>query len=219
MKKIIMMLSLVLVLVGCSSGSSGSLDKAEAEALLKASLENVTMVNADVKLVVTSEESDYTIEMNLRNANDSKLLSAFFLMDAEELKMKYYVNEGFMYIDAFGMKIKNEVTADDLEEIIDMELMVDDYSDIEDFDFDRFTYTKSGDNIVYKYEITNEDAEKLGIGLGVMEYTINQKDKSLVKINFNIEDETVGKMVGSFDLNAKSKIEFPDFTEYISFGE
>ena len=53
MKKIIVLLSLILVLAGCSSNA---LNKEDAKALFEKGVEGISLVQADVNMVVKSDD-------------------------------------------------------------------------------------------------------------------------------------------------------------------
>ena len=133
MKKIIVLLSLILVLAGYSSKT---LNKEDAKTLFEKGVEGISLVQADVNMVVKSDDEEMKIDMNLRNASKVEIMSAYISMVSSELEMVYYVKDGYMYFDAFGMKMKATIDSK-LDQFLDIKDMIDEYSDIDGIDFDR----------------------------------------------------------------------------------
>lgn len=98
-----MLLSLILVLAGYSSKT---LNKEDAKTLFEKEVKGISLVQADVNMVVKSDDEEMKIDMKLRNASKVETMSAYISMVSSELEMVYYVKDGYMDFDAFWMKMK-----------------------------------------------------------------------------------------------------------------
>jgi hypothetical protein len=104
--------------------------------LFEKGVEGISLVQADVNMVVKSDDEEMKIDMKLRNASKVEIMSAYISMVSSELEMVYYVKDGYMYFDAFGMKMKATIDSK-LDQFLDIKDMIDEYSDIDGIDFDR----------------------------------------------------------------------------------
>lgn len=217
MKKIMILLIVAILLAGCSSKK---MTDEEAKSLLSGSVENIAFVNADIDFTVTDETNAVSVvKMKLRNAEDSSKMNAHMVVSASGMELTYYIKDGYMYMDIFGMKVKTKVEASTLDNVVDLDDMVDDFSDIDDSRFKRFKVEDKGDVVVYTFIATKEDLEEFGISDGSIIYTVDKKTKKLLKLDMDVKEGTIGKIAGTFDFTASSVLEFPDLSGYVSYEE
>lgn len=217
MKKLGIALLALLVLAGCSRGNK-AFSKEEAKALYEAAVNTTSQNKADFEMFTVSEEGESSVKMQFRNMENFSKAEAYMEMSAEGLEMAYYLQNGAMYVDMFGMKVKTEISEEDFADTFDINDVIGESPADEDFDFDLFTYEVKGDLVIYTLDSKSDLVEEVEGLDGTVVFTINRKTKQTVKYEFDLtEDDSKVKMTADFD--PKGKIVFPDFSTYESIDD
>lgn len=213
MKKLLIILGVLFLLVGC--GSSGNLSDDEVKDLFKTSLE-LEDINTNVDLAMDSNSDGMAAKINIkvRNIDDMNKAQAMMEMDAEELSMTYYLDQGYLYMDMFGMKVKSKVEdEDDFMEMFDVDEVVGSELDLDDIDFELFTIEQNKDTVSYSIKIDETMAAEFDGAIGSISIVINKNSKKIETLQMDVEVDGMSTKIDA-NYKANDSIEMPDFEGY-----
>lgn len=218
MKKIIAILTVLLVITGCGStgGSSTEISTADAKALYTESIDVVKVVNADISMEMSEGDVKSKITMKLRNADNFDKATAHMSIGYDEETMEYFMSEKFMYIDLMGMKMKIEATEKDFLESFNPEEAIGTEFDFGVEDFDLFTVSRKGNLVTYIIDTDKAQnlPEELKESKGTVTYIIDEKTKSLMSVEMLMVNGETSSFKLNADYRASGEITMPDFSEY-----
>lgn len=216
MKKLLLILSVLLLLVGC--GSAGNLNDDEVKDLFKTSMSAVeSNTNVDLDMDTNSDEMVGKVKIQIRNIDDLEKAQAAMEMDAEGIQMSYYLDQGYLYMDMFGMKMKSKAEAEDFEEMFNVDDMVAGEFDFNDIDFELFKVEQDNSNVIYSINI-DDTMEEFDGATGSVKITVDKKSKTVVYLEMDVKMEGMSTKIVA-DYNAKGAIEMPDFEGYSDLSD
>lgn len=214
MKKIIIMLLLSLVLVGCSGSNNGFAKltpqdqyKYVVERLDEAKGLDVT-ATTKVTFMQGSDAYQQTVVMDMvTNTEDDPMMAKAYIKTSipeANQQQEIYINEGYMYINAMDMKMKVKIFDDDmLDEITKI-------GDLEKYDSEDITNVTSKvdgvDTIIY-FTVNNKEIDDVVDELEVFQ-------QQLPGASMDMKDVT-GSFVVDKDGNIKKSTS--NVTVYVEF--
>lgn len=161
MKKLLGAVLALMLLVGCSNSNKVDLSKMNAEEQYRTAvdvMQKVKSMEADMQMDITlsmlGEEikQSQNLVMKISDVTDLTKMKAEMILSSEEVEMTMYMNEGYMYMNLSGVKVKAKLDEAALNTSVNQ-------VELEQFDASKMfniTTTTSGKDIIISYEMSEE---------------------------------------------------------------